>query len=193
MNLKKLLPELVQGIVDEGYDVNPKPIQSESLPKIKSGADAFFIAPAESGKTTALAMGVIQQLKKAKGEAPRSLVLVKSKEDAFALEELFMKLGKHTNLRYFTVFDQGIIQYQKNMIYEGLDILIGTPKRINELMSLTGIPLSGVKLLVVDDAETFYPTRTHSVIYRLKEACPKAQFLIFANNWIENFELLADR
>lgn len=193
MKLKKLLPELAQGIVDKGYDVNPKPLQSECLPKIKSGADAFIIAPEESGKTTALVMSVIQQLKKSEGEVPRAIVLVKSKEDAFAMDDLFQALGKHTNLRYFPVFDQGIIQYQKDTIYDGLDILIGTPKRINELMSITGIPLMGVKLLAVDDAETFYATRTHNVIYRIGEACQKAQFLIFANNWIENFDVLSDQ
>lgn len=190
MKLKKLLPELVQAITENGFDQSPKEIQSIGLPQIKSGADAFVIAPVGSGKTTLLAMSVIQLLKKAEGETPRGIVLVKSKEDAFAFEELFETLGKYTKLRYFTVFDQGIIQYQKDEIYDGIDILIGTPKRVNELMSITGIPLSTIKILAVDDAEMFYTNRTHPVIYRIAQACPKAQIVIATNNWMDNFELL---
>lgn len=193
MILKKLLPTLVQAIVEAGFDVNATEIQSISMPKIKSGADAFIIAPAESGKTTALVMSIIQKLKTAEGEAPRAIVLVKSREDVFAMEELFKKLGRYTNLRFMGVFDQGVIQYQKDMIYEGIDLLIGTPKRVNELMSITGIPLSAVKTFAVDDAETFFPNRTYPVIYRVAEASPKAQFLIFANKWIDNFELLSEQ
>lgn len=193
MILKKLLPTLVQAIVEAGFDIKPREIQSISMPKIKSGADAFIIAPAESGKTTTLVMSIIQKLKTAEGEAPRAVVLVKSREDVFAMEELFKKLGRHTNLRFMGVFDQGVIQYQKDMIYEGIDLLIGTPKRVNELMSITGIPLSALKTFAVDDAETFFPNRTYPVIYRVAEASPKAQFLIFANKWIDNFELLAEQ
>ena len=45
------------------------------------------------------------------------------------ISKQFEILARRTDLRVFTVFDQGLIQYQKNMIYEGLDVLIGTPKR----------------------------------------------------------------
>ncbi len=193
MKLKKLTPELAAGIIDAGYDTDPKEIQSSCIPKIKSGADLFVIAPENSGKSTAIAIGIIQQLKKAFEEAPRAVVIAETKEKAFEMEELFKLLGKHTNLRTFTVFDKGQIQYQKNMIYEGLDILIGTPKRIQELLSTTGIPTTNLRIVAVDDAETIFPANNHTVVYRFADRTKKLQFLIFANKWHEKFDDLSDR
>ncbi|MGQ8335320.1 DEAD/DEAH box helicase [Sunxiuqinia sp. A32] len=193
MKLKKLHSELVSGIVDAGFDKEPKEIQTNCVPKIKSGADLFAIAPAGSGKSTAIVIGVIQQLKEAFEEAPRAIVMVETREKAFELEEQFKILGKDTNLRTFTVFDQGNIQYQKDSIYEGLDILIGTPRRIDELLSVTGIPCSNLKLLVVDDAETIFPNRYHPVVYRIADSSKKLQCLIFANKWHDKFDDLLER
>ena len=193
MKLKKLIPELVLGIINAGFDTNPKEIQSTCIPKIKSGADMLVIAPKDSGKSTAIVIGIIQQLKKAVEEAPRAVVITSSKEKAFELEEQFKLLGSKTNLRTFVVFDKGIIQYQKDMIYEGLDILIGTPIRINELLSVSGIPTTKLAILAVDDAETIFPNQHHPVVYRFDDRTKKLQFLIFANKWHEKFHDLTER
>ena len=193
MKLKKLLPELVKGIIEAGFDTNPKEIQSTCIPKIKSGADLFVIAPENSGKTTAIVISTIQQLKTAFEEAPRAIIMAATRDKAFELEEQFKLLGKYTNLRTFTVFDKGDIQYQKDMIYEGLDILIGTPVRINELLSATGIPTSSLKILAVDDTETVFPLRHHPVIYRIADRTKKLQCLIFANKWHDKFDDLWER
>ncbi len=193
MNLKKLLPELVEGIVDAGLDSKAKPIQGKAIPKIKSGADLFLIAPEDSGKSTALVISIIQQLKNAFEEAPRAIVITTTREKAFEMEEQFKVLGKHTNLRYFPVFDQGVIQYQKDTIYEGLDILIGTPKRISELLSITGIPVTKLKILAVDDAETLFPNRQQNLLFRLADGAKKPQCIISANKWHESFHDLSER
>jgi len=193
MKLKKLLPELVAGIVEAGFDKQPREIQSTCIPKIKSGADLLVIAGEDSGKSTTIVISIIQQLKAAEEEAPRAIIMAASKEKAFELEEQFKLLGSHTNLRTFTVFDKGILQYQKDMIYEGLDILIGTPVRINELLSNTGIPTTKLKILAIDDAETLFPNRNHPTAYRIADRTKKLQFLVFANKWHEKFDDLTER
>jgi superfamily II DNA/RNA helicase len=193
MKQKKLTQELVSGIVDAGLDIELKEIQRLAIPKIKSGADLYVIAPEGSGKSTAIILAVIQQLKKAVEEAPRAIIMVENREKAIAMEEQFDIVAKHTDLRCFSVYDQGKFQYEKDMIYEGLDVLIGTPKRLNELMNNTGFPIVKVKMLVVDDAETFFPIRQHTVIYRIADGIEKSQFLIFADHWIDKFDLLTDR
>lgn len=192
MNFKKLIPELVSGLNDAGFDKNPKKIQSTSIPQIKSGADLFIISPEGSGKSTAIVIGIIQQLKEAFEEAPRAIIIAATKEKALDLEAQFEIIGKHTNLRTFTAFDQGIIQYQKDMIYEGLDVLIGTPKRLNELEKVTGIPLSKIKMFVVDDAESFTPDK-YAMIYRIADSINKSQFIMLANSWNKKFEKLSER
>jgi len=192
MKLKKLLPELASNIINKGFDQDPKQIQSLSIPKIKSGADAFIIAPQGEGKTSALAISLVQFLKQPFEEAPRAIVMVHSKEEAFALEELFQELAKGLKLRSFVVFDEGIIQYQKDMIYEGVDLIIGTGLRLNELISITGIPLTKVRLLAIDDADLL-TLNQYAQIYRIADNVEKAQYLIFANVWKENFRRIEER
>ncbi len=192
MNFKKLIPELVSGLNDAGFDKNSKKIQTTSIPQIKSGADLFIVSPEGSGKSTAIVIGIIQQLKEAFEEAPRAIIMAATKEKAFELEAQFKILGKHTTLRIFTVFDQGKIQYQKDTIYEGLDVLIGTPKRLNELLNVMGIPLSKIKMFVVDDAGS-YTLDKYAMIYRLTDSIDKSQFIILANSWNKNFTKLSER
>jgi superfamily II DNA/RNA helicase len=192
MNLKKLIPELVSGLNDAGFDNNQKKIQSTSIPQIKSGADLFIVSPEGSGKSTAIVIGVIQQLKELFEEAPRAIIMAATKEKAFELEAQFKILGKYTNLRTFTVFDQGIIQYQKDMIFEGLDVLIGTPKRLNELAKINGIRLTQIKIFVVDDAESFTLDK-YAMIYKMADSIDKSQFIMVANSWNKNFARLSER
>lgn len=193
MKLKKLLPELVTGIIDAGFDKEPREIQSLVVPKIKSGADMFVVAPEGSGKSTAAIIGVIQQLKQEFEKAPRAIIVVSTREKAFELDEQFELLAKHTSLRSLRVFDQGNIKYQKDMIYEGIDVLITTPKRLGELMNNSGIPLVKVKMLVVDDAETIFLSQNHTIIHRIADGIDKAQFVIVSNSWNSKFNDLSDR
>jgi len=192
MNLKKLIPELVSGLNDAGFDNNPKKIQTSSIPQIKSGADLFIVSPEGSGKSTAIVIGVIQQLKELFEEAPRAIIMAATKEKAFELEAQFEILAKHTNLRIFTVFDQGKIQYQKDVIYEGLDVLIGTPKRLNELLKINGIRLNEIKMFVVDDADS-YSLDKYAMIYQIADSIEKSQFIMTANSWNKNFTKLSER
>ncbi|MFV0554609.1 MAG: DEAD/DEAH box helicase [Mangrovibacterium sp.] len=192
MKLKKLTPELASAIVDAEYD-NFTELEELAIPKIRSGADLFIIAPKGAGKTTALVVSIIQQLKEAVEEAPRAMVVVNSKEEAYAMEELFKLLGKHTDLRTFVVFDKGILQYQKDMIYEGLDVLIGTPRRIDELMSSTGIPLVKMRIVAFDDADLMLTQQQQATIYRLAYGLPKTQMILTAEEWSERFEELEER
>lgn len=193
MKLKKFIPALVEAIEAAGFDQTPMEVQELMVPKIMSGGDLLVNAPEGSGKSTALVISIIQQLKQAVEEAPRAIIVVPTKEKAYALEDQFRKLGKHTDLRTFVVFDNGKLQYQKDMIYEGLDILIGTPVRIDELFSSTGIPMVKVKILAFDDAEQILTTRYQTMVYRLAYALPKVQKVLVANDWNERFDLFEER
>lgn len=192
MNLKKLIPELVSAIIDQGYNVEPRAIQTLSMPKIKSGGDAYIIAPEGSGKTTALVFGIIQQLKKAEGNAPRAIIMLSSKEKVEEMQTVLEMFDKNTNLRFFPVFDQGRILYQKDMIYSGVDILFGTPKRLSELMNSAGFPVNQLKIFVVDDCEIIYAQRLNHIINRISDALPKAQIIISANEWSDKFDALSE-
>ena len=193
MKLKKLLPELVAGITDAGFDKESREIQSLAVPKIKSGADMFVIAPEGAGKSTAAIIGTIQQLKQEFEKAPRAIIVVSTREKAFELDEQFELLAQHTSLRSLRVYDQGNLKYQKDMIYEGIDVLITTPKRLGELMNNSGIPLVSVKMLIIDDAETIFQSQNHTIIHRIADGVDKAQFIVFSNRWNSKFDDLSER
>lgn len=193
MKLKKLIPALVSGIMNAGYDKEPKEIQGLCIPKIKSGADLFIIAPEGSGKTTALVIGIIQQLKSAIDDVPRAIIMTSSKDKAFEIEAIFDKLGKGTGLRTFPVFDEGQLQYQKDMIYKGTDVLIGTPRRLAELMNAMGINTGGIKIFAIDDTNSISLNNYGKFIYRFADSVESAQFLIVADTWSENFERISER
>jgi ATP-dependent RNA helicase RhlE len=101
-------------------------------------------------------------------------------------------ISTYTNLRTFAVFDQGIIQYQKDVIYEGLDVLIGTPKRLTELLKMTGIPLPEIKMFVAEDADSFTLDK-YAMIYRVADSINKSQLIMVANSWNKNFPKLSER
>ncbi|WP_044262633.1 DEAD/DEAH box helicase [Saccharicrinis fermentans] len=193
MKLKKLLPELVSGIINAGYDKTPKQIQTNAIPKIKSGVDVIMISPKDSGKTTALVIGTIQQLKRPFEEAPRAIIITSTKEKAFEIEEQIALLGKACKLRTFVAFDKGIIQYQKDEIYDGLDVLICTPKRLTELVNINGVPMTKISLIIMDDADTLITNRYHSIIYRIGDGVKKAQMIIAADKWHNKFDDLSER
>ncbi len=193
MKLKKLTPELASGIIDAGYDKEPKEIQRLFIPKIKSGADIFLLSPEGSGKSTAIIIGTIQQLKKEFEEAPRAIIVTSTRDKAFELEEEFKLLGKKTNLRSFVAFDQGNIQYQKDEIYDGLDLLICTPKRLKELININGVPLTKINLIIVDDADEVMASPHHSIVYRIGDGLKKVQFVISSKTWYHRFDTLDER
>jgi superfamily II DNA/RNA helicase len=193
MNFKKLLPELVLGIDDAGLNKSLKEIHSEVIPKVKSGADMFVVSPEGSGKSMSIVFSLVQQLKTAIEKSPRAIVVVSTKEKAFELDKQFELIAKHTNLRSLLVYDQGNLKYQKDMIYEGIDVLISTPKRLVELINNSGVPLVKVKILIVDDAEVIFKNNNHTIVHRLADSINKLQILIFSNVWHSKFDSLADR
>lgn len=192
MNLKKINPNL-QLALSENKLTEANELQAVSWSTIKSGADAVIIAPEGSGKTTSIVINVIQKLEKAQGESTRALIFAQDKERVVELAELFKTYGNYTDLRVLGSHDKGDIDYDKNIISLGLDVLIGTPTKINALFSSAGFNLNTVKLFVVDDAEILFKNRMDSVIQRLAGSITKTQYLFLANDITERVEIMAEK
>jgi len=162
------------------------------LPTLKSGADAYLIAPKGSGKTTALIITVIQKLKAAAFEdSPRAVILVKDKADALTLKEAFEKFTNTSDLRVYAAYDEYDIEKQRTEIYFGQDIVIATPSRLSKLYFLNGIHLGEVQLFAIDDANFLGRQNAYNYILRLSESIAKCQFLIIAdemNSKISNYQ-----
>ena len=192
MQLKKINPNLQQALIENEL-LEANEMQQDTFSTIKSGADAVIQSPKGTGKTTTIVLNVIQRLEKTKDESTRALIIVENKEKVLEMEELFLKYGNYTDLSIFGSHDKGDIDYDKNIISLGLDILIGTPNRINALFSSAGFNINTIKMFVVDDADIIFRSRLDATILRLSASIEKTQRLFFTTEITERVESLADK
>lgn len=185
MSLKKYSEVLQKSMTLAGLD-QPTEIQNLCFTKYKQGGDFIAIAPQGSGKSTSIVTGVIQRLQKAtEDDAPRAIIYVATKEKALEMEALFLKLARRTDLRVVVVYDKGIKVRQRIDLYLGSDIVIGTPKRIQEMYHQNGINIANVKMYIIDDAEEIMKQGFHPQINRIYESIARCQTIIYANYFEE--------
>jgi superfamily II DNA/RNA helicase len=192
MNLKKINLNLQKALVENGL-TEANEMQQETFSTIKSGADAVIQSAGGTGKTTTIVLNVIQKLEKTFDESTRALILVETKEKVLEMEELFLKYGTYTDLSILGVHDKGDIDYDKNVVSMGLDILIGTPNKINAMFSSAGFNSNTIKLMIVDDADVLFRSRMDAVVLRLSNSIEKTQRLFFCSQITERVESLADK
>jgi superfamily II DNA/RNA helicase len=192
MNLKKINQHLQQALIENDLS-EPNEIQLETFSTIKSGMDAVIQSPKGSGKSTAIVLNVIQRMEKAIGESSRALIFVQDKDKVLEMVELFKKLANYTDLRIIGVHDKGDIDFDKNHISLGNDIIVGTTSKINALFASAGFNINTIKMFVVDDADDLFRTRLDAVIMRLSASVEKTQRLFFTTDITERVEILADK
>lgn len=192
MKLKKLNEKLQQALIENGL-TEANAIQQETFSTLKSGADCMIIAPKGSGKTTTIVINVIQQLVREGEESPRALIIVEDKAKVVEMEELFEKFGNYTNLRVFGVHDKGDMEYDKNYISAGIDVLIGTPNKLSEMFTTAGYNVNRLRMFILDDADPILKLRHETKIMRISNSITKTQRIIFTEQLTERIETLADK
>jgi superfamily II DNA/RNA helicase len=190
MPFKKLKP-LLKDILEHLNIEEATPFQKSVIPKIKSGANVFAVAPENSGKTTALILTTLQKLKDyEEHDNPRVLIFVKDKVSALALEEKFEVYIKHMDLTTYSVYEEQNLQVQKDIIYEGIDIVIGTARRLAKLYLMNGINLNDMNTLVIEDANLLPRIDFAADIVRISESFPKCQYIVFSTDYDEKLKSL---
>lgn len=190
MKLKKIDENLKEGLIENGL-TEANEMQQETFSTLKSGADCIIIAPKGSGKSTTIVLNVIQQLKGEGEESPRALVIVEDKAKVLEMEALFEKFGKYTDLRVYGVHDKGDMEYDKNYISTGIDVLIGTPNKLGEMFTTAGYNVNRLKMFILDDADPILKLRHETKIMRISNSINKTQRIIFADVFSERIEILA--
>ena len=192
MNLKKINPNLQKALIENGL-TEANEMQQETFSTIKSGADAVIQSVGGSGKSTTIVINVLQRMEKSIGESTRVLIIVENKEKVLEMEALFLKLGTYHDLSILGVHDKGDIDYDKNIISLGLDVLIGTPNKINAMFSSAGFNINTIKMLIIDDADILFRNRMDAIILRLSNSIEKTQRLFFCSQITERVAVLAEK
>ncbi|MFN7100072.1 MAG: DEAD/DEAH box helicase [Flavobacterium sp.] len=192
MKLKKINETLQQNLIDNGF-LEGNDIQKETFGTLKSGADAIIVAPAGSGKSTTIVINVIQRLVGSVEESPRALIIVSDKEKVVEMVAQFEKLAKYTDLEIYGVHDKGDMDYDKNYISTGIDVLIGTPNKLSEMFSSAGYNVNRLKMFILDDADPILKLRHETKIMRISNSIDKTQRIIFTEQFTERIEIMAER
>ena len=192
MKLKKIYDKLQEALIEDGL-TEANEMQQETFSTLKSGADCIVIAPKGSGKSTTIVLNVIQQLKQEGEESPRALIIVEDKTKVIEMEALFEKYGKYTDLRVYGVHDKGDMEYDKNYISTGIDVLIGTPNKLGEMFTTAGYNVNRLRMFILDDADPILKLRHETKIMRISNSITKTQRIIFSEVFSERIEILADK
>ena len=192
MILKKINENLQKALV-ENQLVEANEMQFDTFSTIKSGADCLIIGPPKSGKTTTIVLNVIQQLVEEGEESPRALIVVEDKAKVLEMETLFEKYGNYTNLRVFGVHDKGDMEFDKNYISTGIDVLIGTPNKLSEMFTTAGYNVNRLKMFVLDDADPILKLRHETKLMRISNSILKTQRIVFTESCTERVEMLAEK
>lgn len=182
MSFKKLHSHLLETL--ERFSIeNPTPFQKSSIPVIKSGANVFCTAPKDSGKTTTLILTTLHKLNcEAEGNAPRAIVLVENKAKALELYVAFLAYTKYSSLRVYVGYEELHIDVQKSEIFEGIDILITTPKSLHKLFLLNGVSTSQLKICSMDDGEFLAQKAEYTAMIAITQSIRKCQYVLYSES-----------
>lgn len=152
LNLNK---PLLDALADLEF-LYPTPIQYTTFPIIMSGRDIIGIAQTGTGKTFAYLLPILRLFQYSKSRHPKVLILVPTRELVIQITEEINKLSKYMSVRVLGVYGGTNINAQKELVYEGVDILVGTPGRIIDL-GLSGVlKLKDVRKLVIDEVDEIF-------------------------------------
>lgn len=146
-----LQSQLVQAVSDLGY-ITPTPIQSKIIPLMLDGQDVIGQAQTGTGKTAAFVLPILQTLKPGQ-RGIQALVLVPTRELAMQVAEATREYGSHLNVRVLTVYGGQPYGQQIGRLRQGVDIVVGTPGRLLDLIEKGELDLSCVRTVVLDEAD----------------------------------------
>jgi superfamily II DNA/RNA helicase len=190
MSLLKLRVELQEILPEKGIsELND--FQSSIIDGLKSGKNLLIEGHEGAGKTTAILLSLLQKITEAGEGSPRAIVICSTDEKAYSLHAALEKICRLLDLTVDLAHDRGNKLQQRNDIFDGTEIIVGTPKRLQELYIQNGYNVSKLKLFVLDDAIELFKGGYKTQISRIAESLPKCQYLMasqsFSDKRIEEF------
>ena len=196
-----LAPPLLRAITDAGYET-PTPVQVQAIPVVLAGRDLRAAAQTGTGKTAGFTLPILQRLSAAGPDGqptlsrpgkPRCLVLTPTRELAAQVEESVRTYGKYLPLKSLVVFGGVNINPQITALRGRIDILVATPGRLLDHVGQRTVDLSGVEMLVLDEADRMLDMGFIRDIRRILALLPKQrQNLLFSATFSEDIRALAD-
>ncbi len=186
---------LLDAVRESGYVV-PTPIQEATVPVAMAGKDVLGCAQTGSGKTAAFVLPILQKLgtgrQKSDDRQIRSLILVPTRELAIQNYDCFVRLGVYTDLCTAVIYGGVSQNPQVEAIKSGVDVLVATPGRLNDLIRQGFISLEKLEIFVLDEADRMLDMGfIHDVKAIIRLLPRKRQTLLFSATMPKEVEELA--
>ena len=187
-------PALLRALADQGY-ATPTPIQAAAIPIVLEGGDLLAAAQTGTGKTAAFALPLLHHLSQgapAGTRRPKALVLTPTRELAAQVHENLRDYGKHLRITSTTIFGGVSMGPQMQALRRGVDVVIATPGRLIDHMQQRSIDLSGVEVLILDEADRMLDMGFLPALKRILAAVPRQrQTLLFSATFAAPIKALA--
>lgn len=196
-NKLNITPKILKALEEEKYEI-PTPIQEEAIPLILAGRDLLGCAQTGTGKTAAFAIPTLQLLntRKASNEKQiniRALIITPTRELAQQIYNSFRTYGKYTDLQYCVIFGGVSQKPQEKKLMKGVDILVATPGRLNDLVNQKIIDLRHIEIFILDEADRMLDMGFIHDIRKIISIIPnKKQTLLFSATMPHDIEKLAN-
>lgn len=198
MNFKEvgIIDPILKALEKKGYK-SPSPIQAEAIPLLLAGKDILGCAQTGTGKTAAFAISILQTLYKQRQSCDKkrklqALVLTPTRELAIQISENFNTYGKYTDLKTAVIFGGVPQKPQIDTLQRGVDILVATPGRLNDLLIQGLCNLSEISMIVLDEADRMLDMGFVIDVKKIIARVPvKRQTLLFSATMPKEIAVLA--
>ncbi len=181
-----LRAEILRSISEQGYDT-PTPIQAQAIPLVLEGRDLMAAAQTGTGKTAGFTLPILQMLStrdnglSLKRLKPRALILVPTRELAVQVHDSVRTYGKHLRLKSAAIYGGVGMGAQLQALKTGVDIIVATPGRLLDHIDQRSADLSGIEVLVLDEADRMLDMGFIRDIRKILALLPKKkQSLLFS-------------
>jgi superfamily II DNA/RNA helicase len=189
------LSDKILAAIDAAGYKTPTPIQEQAIPHILARRDVLGIAQTGTGKTGAFVLPMLKLLEQGRARArmPRTLILEPTRELAAQVVEQFEKYGKNHKLNVALIIGGVSFDDQDTKLLRGVDVLIATPGRLLDHSERGRLLLSGVELLVIDEADRMLDMGFIPDIERIGKLVPfTRQTLFFTATMPPEIQRIAD-
>lgn len=173
--------------------VDATPIQEEAIPVVMSGRDMVGIAQTGTGKTFAYLLPLLRDFKFSKEPHPRPKILIvqPTRELVIQVTEEIEKLTAYMNVRFTGIYGGANINKQKEIVHNGVEILVSTPGRLVDLSSTGVLKLNQVKKFVLDEVDEMLNTGFKTQLTNILDILPiKRQNIMFSATLNRDVEAL---
>lgn len=174
-----------------GY-LQPKEMQSRTLPRMVGGQDVVAIGPKGSGKTTAYVLAMLTKLKYGFEEAPRALVLVPTRERLDEVMACLDLINRNKTIRIVALHNDENIDTQVEDVTDGCDIVVALPNRARAVYLKLGLNVNKLQMFVVDDASEMVKQGLQLPVNELAASSQKCQHLVFTDVLHERVEKMIE-